>query len=156
MRVFYLLFAVAAIAAGLMATIEVPNIGDAQDLLAQYRDNREATLDSLEAAIFQCIPETAESANGRYFATAVIAPFYLHAAKLRFDGVGEEQFRSEIQMWFKTHNPQLLSKLPDSDFLELVGYLEVAGKDDVENCMLAFAIANGERRARMNNWALRL
>jgi hypothetical protein len=157
MRVLFILVATVMAAVGLIATIKVPNIEDSKRILANYRDDPQETLQRLESAIFQCVPNSADSAIGTRFTKAVIAPFYLKVVDLRFEGASKENVKAQMQKWITTKHPELLTSLPDQDFLELVGYLKEIAEDDVENCILSAAVSS-ERSVRVgaDNWDLRL
>lgn len=157
MRVLFILVATVMAAVGLIATINVPNIEDSKRILANYRDDPQETLQRLESAIFQCVPNTAKSATGTRLTGAVIAPFYLKIVDLRIEGAPKDSFGVQVQKWITTNHPELLTSLPDEDFLELVGYLKEIAEDDVENCILSAAVSSdGSLRRSADNWDLRL
>ncbi|MCI9868438.1 hypothetical protein RHIZ_20950 [Rhizobium skierniewicense] len=157
MRVLFILAATVVVAGGLIATIKVPNVEDNKRILANYRDDPQTTLQRLESAIFQCVPDSAKSATGTRFTKAVIAPFYMKIVDLRMDGAPKDSFSAQIQKWIITNHPELLTSLPDKDFLELVGYLKKIGEDDVENCILSAAMSSDRSvRGGADNWQLRL
>ncbi|RYG85314.1 MAG: hypothetical protein EON58_23155 [Alphaproteobacteria bacterium] len=157
MRVLFILVATVMVAGGLIATIKVPNVEDNRRILANYRDDPQTTLQRLESAIFQCVPDSAKSATGTRFTKAVIAPFYVKVVDLRMAGAARESFSAQIQKWIINNHPELLTSLPDKDFLELVGYLKKIGDDDVENCILSAAMSSDRNvRGGVDNWELRL
>lgn len=157
MRVLFILVATVIVAGGLIATIKVPNVEDTKRILANYRDDPQTTVQRLESAIFQCVPESAKSATGTRFTKAVIAPFYVKVVDLRMQGVPKDSFSAQIQKWIIENHPELLTSLPDRDFLELVGYLKRIGEDEVENCILSSAMSSDRIvKGGADNWELRL
>lgn len=142
MRILFIIAATAAVAIGVIATIKVPNVEDSKRVLANYRADPQTTLKRLEVAIFECVPDSAKSATGIRFTTTIIAPFYVKAVELRSDGTTEDSFRAQIQKWIITNHPQLLTSLPDKDFLELISYLTKIGEDETENCILSSATSS--------------
>ena len=156
MRVLFILVATVVVAGGLIATIKVPNVEDTKRILANYRDDPQTTLQRLESAIFRCVPDSAKSATGTRFTKAVIAPFYVKVVDLRMEGAPKDSFSAQIQKWIITNHPELLTSLPDKDFLELVGYLKKIGEDDVEDCILSAAMSNDRSvSGGADNWELR-
>lgn len=157
MRVIFILAAGAAVAFGLIATTKVPNLEDSKRVLANYRADPQATLQRLEAAIFLCVPDSAKSDTGIRFTKTIIAPFYVKAVELRLDGSNKESFIEQIQKWIKTTHPQILTSLPDEEFLELISYLTNIGEDETENCILSSATSNVRSvESGANSWQLRL
>lgn len=157
MRVLSIVVATVIVAGGLIATIKVPNVDDTKQILANYREDPQTTLQRLESAIFQCVPDSAKSATGTRFTKAVIAPFYVKIIDLRLEGPPNGSFSAQIQKWIISNHPELLTSLPDEDFLELVGYLKKIGEDDVENCILSAAMSSDRSvRGGAGNWELRL
>ena len=157
MRVLFIVAATLIVAGGLIATIKVSNIGDTKRILANYRDDPQRTLQRLESAIFQCVPDSAKCATGARFTKAVIAPFYMKVVDLRMEGASKDSFIAQIQKWVIADHPELLASLPDKDFLEMVGYLKKIGEDDVENCILSAAISRDRSFTEgADRWELRL
>jgi hypothetical protein len=157
MRVLFILVATVMVAGGMLATIKVPNVEDSKRILANYRDDPQTTLRRLESAIFQCVPDSAKSATGTRFTQAVLAPFYVKIVELRMERAPKDSFSAQIQKWIITNHPELLTSLPDKDFLELVGYLKKIGEDDVENCILSAAMSSeGGIKGGVDHWELRL
>ncbi|WEZ84029.1 hypothetical protein P6U16_04740 [Rhizobium sp. 32-5/1] len=152
-----ILAAMAVIAGGLFTTLKVPNTRGVERILASYRADPQATLKRLETAVFQCVPESADSPVGMKLTGTVIVPFYVKALDLRMKGATRDAFGAELQKWIVAHHPKLLTDLPDKDFLELFGYLKRIGEDDVENCILSPARRDdGGTELRTNTWDLRL
>ena len=139
MRVIFILAAAAIGAGGLISTIKVPNVTGSKQVLTSYRADPQRTLKQLETAIFECVPDSTKSPVGVQFTGTVIAPFYVKILDLRIEGPHKDTFSAQLQKWIVANHPQLLTDLPDKDFLELVGYLDKIGDDDVENCILSSA-----------------
>lgn len=157
MRLLFIVSAIALLTGGVIATIKVPNKGGSERVLSSYRANPQKTLSLLEAAIFECVPESAKSPIGVQFTKTVIAPFYVKIVDLRMEGAPKDAFGAQLQKWIISNHPKLLTDLPDKDFLTLVSLLKRVGEDDTENCILSSSTAE-RSRAEMdaNEGGLRL
>lgn len=112
MRVLFILAATVVVAGGLIATIKVPNVEDTKRILANYRDDPQTTLQRLESAIFQCVPDSTKSATGTRFTKAVIAPFYMKIVDLRMEGAPKDSFSAQIQKMDHNQSPGAFDSPP--------------------------------------------
>ncbi|MBB4006438.1 hypothetical protein [Allorhizobium taibaishanense] len=157
MRVIFVFAAVALVVGGVIATIKVPNVRGAERVLANYRADPQGTSKRLQAAISECVPDSAKSPIGMQFTKTVITPFYVKTLDLRMEGASRDTFSAQLQKWIIANHPTLLTTLPDRDFLELIGYLKKIGEDDVENCILSSAMSGDSSiETSSNKWSLRL
>jgi hypothetical protein len=151
MRLLFVLAAAALVAGGLIATMKVPNVRGTERMLASYRADPLGTSKRLQAAIFECVPDSARSPVGIQFTKTVITPFYVKTLHLRMEGASKDTFRAQIGKWIMTNHPKLLTTLPEKDFLELLGYSKKIGEDEVENCILSSAtLDNSSSETRLN------
>jgi len=157
MRILFILAATAVVAGGLIATVKVPNVKGSERVLVSYRADPQWTLKRVEAAIFTCVPNSTQTPNGVRFIETVIAPLLIRTLELRMEGASKDIFNAEFQKWIATKHPELLTSLPDKDFLELAGYLQKIGDDEVENCVLSSTMSNDRTiETGPMKWALRL
>ena len=125
-------------------------------MLASYRADPKTTLGNVEVAIFECVPDSAQSPVASKFVREVITPFFIKIVDLRTQGVSKDGISAQMQKWIINEHPKLLTDRPDEHFAELIGVLKKIGEDDVENCILASAASGVAAGVRAEEWGLRI
>ena len=155
MKTVYVLIAT-IVTVGLVATVKVPNTRGNEQLIASYRADPKATLRNVEAAIFECVPDSAQSPVASKFVRKVITPYFIKIVDLRSQGVAKDGIIAQMEKWIIDEHPELVTDRPDEHFAVLMGVLKKIGEDDVENCILASAASAEIVGVRAEKWDLRI
>ena len=141
---------------GLVATIKVPNTRGNEQLIASYRADPKTTLGNVEAAIFKCVPDSAQGPVASNFVRKVITPYFIKIVGLRSQGLPKDDIIAQMQNWIIDEHPELVTDRPDEHFAVLIGVLKKIGEDDVENCILASAASAEVVGVEAEEWDLRI
>ncbi|MGE6783620.1 hypothetical protein ACQKGL_13965 [Ensifer adhaerens] len=155
MKTAYILIAT-ILTVGLVATIKVPNTRGNERLIASYRADPKTTLGNVEAAIFECVPDSAQSPVASKYVREVITPYFIKIVDLRSQGVSNDGIIAQMEKWIIDEHPELVTDRPDEHFAVVIGVLKKIGEDDVENCILASAASSKVVAVEAEEWDLRI